>query len=143
MDSPLIILQVSDLHILAEQGKTMAGVDTEQTFVQMLEHIHNTHSKIDLLLVTGDLAEEPCQSSYQRIYQAHKKYQTRTICLPGNHDNFALMQQVFTGQQINCDKQLEFDHWQIISLNSQKIGSTGGFLDFSELDFGIWNLEFP
>lgn len=135
MDSPLIILQISDLHILAEPGKTMAGVDTEQTFVKMLEHIHNTHSKIDLLLVTGDLAEEPCQSSYQRIYQAHKKYQTRTICLPGNHDNFDLMRQIFTGKQINCDKQLQFKHWQIINLNSQKIGSAGGLLDASELDF--------
>lgn len=135
MSSPLIILQISDLHILAEKGKTMEGVETEQSFILSLNHIHTIFSEIDLLLVTGDLAQDPCQSSYQRIYQALKQYQTRTICLPGNHDDFSLMQQILADKQVNCDKLIQFKHWQIISLNSKKTGSAGGYLDSSELDY--------
>jgi len=135
MNSPLTIIQITDLHILAEQGKTMSGVDTEQSFKQLLKHIHSKHKKIDLLLVTGDLAEDPCEASYQRIFQALNKYPTRTACLPGNHDNFSLMQQFISGQQINCDKHLQFKHWQVINLNSKKTGSQGGYLAASELNF--------
>jgi len=135
VESPLVILQISDLHILASQGKTMAGVDTEHSFISLLEYLHCTYNTIDLLLVTGDLAENPSQSSYQRIYQAHNTYQTRTICLPGNHDDFTLMRQIFADKKINCDKQLQFKHWQIICLNSQKIGSAKGYLATSELDY--------
>lgn len=141
MDSPLVILQISDLHILAESGKSLSGIETEQSFIQLLAHAHNKHQKIDLLLVTGDLAQDPCQSSYQRIYQALKKYQTRTVCLPGNHDDFTLMQKIIKGKQVNCDKQLQFKHWQIICLNSKKNGATGGHLSLSELNYLIETLD--
>lgn len=135
MDLPLVILQISDLHIRAEPGQTMSGVDTEESFTQLLEHLHCTYKKIDLLLVTGDLAQDPCQSSYQRIAQAFNQYPTRTICLPGNHDDFSLMQQIISGKQVNCDKHIAFKHWQIISLNSKKPGYTGGYLAPSELTY--------
>jgi len=135
MSPPLTILQISDLHILAKEGKFMEGVETEQSFKQLLKYIHSVFKEIDLLLVTGDLAQGPCQSSYQRIYQALKQYQTRTICLPGNHDDFRLMQQIISGKQVNCNKHIQFKYWQIISLNSKKAGSTGGHLDSSELDY--------
>ena len=45
------------------------------------------------------------------------------------------MQQVFANSQVNCNKQLQFKHWQIICLNSQKTGSSGGYLEPSELDY--------
>jgi len=140
-DSSLTILQISDLHILAEQGKTMSGVETEQSFLNLLDHIHQTYNKIDLLLVTGDLAQDPCQPCYQRIYQAFKQYHTRTICLPGNHDDFTLMKHIFADNQVNCNKLIQFKHWQIISLNSKKVGATGGHLAHSELTYLTNTLE--
>jgi len=135
MDTPLTVLQITDLHILAESGQIMAGVDTEQTFKQVLRHIHSTYSNIDLLLVTGDLAQTPTPSSYQRIYQSLKEYPTRTICLPGNHDDFELMLQIINGDQVNCTKQIQFKDWQIISLNSKKPNASGGSLASSELTY--------
>jgi len=135
MDSPLTIVQITDLHLLAESGQTMEAVDTENSFQKIVEQIHKTYKQIDLLLVTGDLAQDPCQSSYQRVIQTLQKHPSRTICLPGNHDDFSLMQKIINDPQINCDKVIKFKRWQIISLNSQKIGATGGFLDASELTF--------
>ncbi len=133
--NPLVILQVSDLHFLTELGGTMEGVDTEHSFTQIIEHIHNTYPQIDLLLVTGDLTQDPYLPNYQRINKILKKYDTRTICLPGNHDDFELMQQVFTTKQINCNKLIKFNDWQVISLNSQIIDSAKGRLTSIELNF--------
>ncbi len=141
MDSPLLILQISDLHILSNPDKTMEGVITEQSFSQVLKYAHHKHGKPDLILVTGDLVQNPNISSYQRIYKELEKYNTRTLCLPGNHDDFILMQGVLQGEQINCDKHLILKEWQFICLNSKKPNSEGGYLASDELDFLTHTLE--
>lgn len=135
MSTPLVILQITDLHIFADSDENMAGVNTEQSFKHVLKQAHLQHGKVDCILVTGDLAQTPCQSSYQRIVNELANYKTRTICLPGNHDDFALMQQFINSDQINCDKQLKLNDWQIISLNSKKPDDQGGFLEAEELEF--------
>ena len=135
MNSPLVILQLTDLHYLAESGQTMSGVDTELSFRRVLEYAQSKLGKIDLILVTGDLAQNPCISSYQRIVKELEKYQTRVVCLPGNHDDLSLMQQLISRQQINCNKHLKYKHWQVICLNSKKTGSQGGYLAPDELEY--------
>ncbi len=134
-NSPLFILQISDCHILEQAGMTLSGMDTEQSLIQTLQYAHKKHGKSDVIIVTGDLAQHPCQSSYQRLTSALEKYQTQTICLPGNHDDFALMQQFISTDKINCAKHSLFKHWQIICLNSKKTGSQGGYLAHDELTF--------
>ena len=131
---PLTILQITDLHIMAESGALMSGVDTEQSFCQTLAYALSQHKAIDLILVTGDLAQTPCQFSYQRIFKELKKYNIRTLCLPGNHDDLVLMQRTINSQTINCDKQIQIKDWQIINLNSQKLDSPGGLLVSGEID---------
>ncbi len=143
MNSNLVIIQISDLHIKAEAGQHFSGYDTEQSFQNLLQHIHQQHSQIDLLLITGDLAQDPCLASYQRIYQTLKKYPYRSICLPGNHDELDLMHQVFADKTINCDRVIRFKHWQVICLNSKKTGSQGGYLAEEELRFLKQQLQKP
>ena len=135
MNAPLVILQLTDLHYLAESGQTMSNVDTELSFRQVLKVAQSQQGEADLILVTGDLAQAPCLSSYQRIVNELEKYQTRTICLPGNHDDLSLMQQVIRAEQVNCTKHLTYQHWQIICLNSKKNGTQGGYLASDELDY--------
>ena len=135
MDSSIVILQLTDLHIRSESGRTVVGIDTDHNFREILKYAHAKHGQIDLILVTGDIAEDPCQSSYQRVCKELEKYQIQTLCLPGNHDDFTLMQQFINGNQVNCKKHIQFNHWQVICLNSQKSGSQGGLLNPKELDF--------
>ncbi|MFU8789460.1 MAG: 3',5'-cyclic-AMP phosphodiesterase [Methylobacter sp.] len=131
----LSILQLSDLHILAALEGTMLGIDTEHYFHACLQQAVAQKQHFDLILLTGDLAQEPCLASYRRILSCLERYQTPCICLPGNHDDYALMQQVFNTEHINCQKQVLWDNWQLISLNSQIPGEPGGRLSVEELDF--------
>ncbi|MEE9339905.1 MAG: 3',5'-cyclic-AMP phosphodiesterase [Methylococcaceae bacterium] len=135
MEQAISILQISDLHLLTKSGEKMCNIDTELSFCKVLEYAFSKHKKFDLILVTGDLAQDPCQFNYQRIHQELEKYHTKTVCLPGNHDDFSLMHQFIQSEHINCDKLVRFKDWQVICLNSKKEGTQGGFLNSNELDF--------
>ncbi len=136
MNEPcLSLLQITDLHVLPTPEDKLLGVQTERYFYAVLAHAFEQRKKYDLLLLTGDLAQLPCEASYQRILQKVESYKIATRCLAGNHDDYALMQRIFNTSQINCHKQTCFEKWQIITLNSQIIGSEKGRLAQSELDF--------
>jgi Icc protein len=134
LDRPLSILQITDLHLFLTPEQKMEGVNTERSFYQVLDDAHRQQGEFDLILVTGDLTQDASQAGYKRIYQLLKKYPSKVICLSGNHDEPALMQQIIAGERINCNKSIQFDHWQIINLNSQKQGSEGGRLAVEELE---------
>ncbi len=129
------LLQLSDLHILETPEKTLLGIKTEQYFHAVLAHAFAQKSNYDLILLTGDLAQTPCNASYARILQKIEEYKIPTLCLAGNHDNYSLMQQIFNTPQVTCDKQMRLGKWQIIMLNSQIIGSAAGRLAQTELAF--------
>jgi len=132
--SPLTLLQISDLHIFPDAADTLLGINTQYYFQQILQHAHQ-QQLFDMILVTGDLAQEPCQASYQRIAERLAAYHTPTICLAGNHDDWQLMQQCLTQDKISCRQQLIFQDWQLIALNSHKANSNQGHLAVSELHF--------
>jgi 3',5'-cyclic-AMP phosphodiesterase len=129
----LSILQVTDMHILRAAGETLVGIDTEHYFHAVLDLAFANHARFDLVLVTGDLAQTPCQASYQRILDRLEAIHTPCVCLPGNHDNFALMQQILNTDKVSCRRQTLLGNWQFICLNSQIIGSAGGRLEEEEL----------
>jgi len=129
------ILQLTDLHILPNAGDKLLGIDTEYYFHAVLEHAFAEQPHFDLLLLTGDLAQHPCLSSYQRILKSLAAYNIPCVCLPGNHDDYDLMQQVFNTAKVNCNKQVFLGNWQLISLNSQIPGEPGGRLSHEELLF--------
>lgn len=135
MNSPaLTILQLTDLHILPNSENTLLGVRTEEYFHHVLDHAFKD-GKYDVILLSGDLAQSPCEDSYNRILKTVEPYQLPVLCLPGNHDDFSLMQHLFDSPAIHCQKQIIFGNWQIILLNSQIIHSEFGHLTQSELDF--------
>ena len=135
MMAPLSLLQITDLHILPGLNETFLGINTEHYFHAVLDLAFAKHHHFDLILVTGDLAQEPCSGSYQRILQKLESTNTPCICLPGNHDDYGLMQQIFNTRRVSCRKQVLFENWQLICLNSQIPGSQGGRISEQELLF--------
>ncbi|MGR9051317.1 MAG: 3',5'-cyclic-AMP phosphodiesterase [Gammaproteobacteria bacterium] len=133
--TPIRILQISDLHIMPNNGGKMLGINTEHYFHSVLQHAHDFHARYDLILVSGDLVQEPLGSSYRRIREHLATYQTECICLPGNHDEESLMELYLNGGTVNCNKQRMFERWQLICLNSRVPEQAGGYLTTDELAF--------
>jgi Icc protein len=131
----ITFLQLTDLHILPGSEDTLLGVNTYRYFQKILRHAFSDRGSFDLILITGDLAQEPSEQSYRQILDGLKGFDVPVVCLPGNHDDFVLMQRMFKHDMINCRKQHIFSKWQLICLNSQIPGSAKGNLAASELNF--------
>lgn len=129
------ILQISDLHVLPQPEDKLLGVQTEYYFHAVLKHAFEYRANYDLILISGDLAQSPCVSSYTRILKTLQTYHLPVRCLAGNHDDFPLMQKLLNTPQIHCEKRSIFSNWQLIMLNSQILHSEAGRLEQSELDF--------
>lgn len=129
------VLQVTDPHILTSPEETLLGINTAHYFNVVLEQALQPSSQFDLCLLTGDLAQQPYASSYQHILNTLQAYDIPCLCLPGNHDDFDIMQAVLNTANINCDKHKILGNWQVIGLNSQVLGSQDGYLAATELAF--------
>ena len=131
----LSILQITDCHILPCLNETFLGINTEHYFQAVIELALTENCPFDLIIVTGDLAQNPSQGSYQRILKQIETIETPCICLPGNHDDTQLMQQIFNTPLVSCRKQILLGNWQLIFLNSQVKGVPSGRLSNQELCF--------
>ncbi len=129
----LSILQLSDLHILSGPEATLLGVNTAYYFDAVLRLALASHEAIDLILLTGDLAQDPIAESYNYIVARMTDVGIPCLCLPGNHDDFGLMQTILNNHIISCAKQTVLADWQIICLNSQILGEDGGLLSAQEM----------
>lgn len=132
MDKDAIdILQLTDLHI-APGDDAMWGLDTYALFDRVLSAALETPA--DLLLLTGDLAQDPVPEAYQRIHARLQDCRQPVYRLPGNHDDPALMAEILRGgafQEASC---MRFQHWQIILLDSSQPESPAGHIAASELE---------
>ncbi len=134
MSHSLTVLQITDSHLLPDVNDTLSGVNTTRSLKQCLTQAFNQNPTIDLILITGDLVQSADISCYQRLTDIVKPYDCQVRCLPGNHDDSKLMQQVYNSPSINCDTFNAFTQWQIICLNTKLAESHGGFLTPHELE---------
>ena len=128
------IAHLTDLHLLAKPEDQVQGVNTAHSFQKILEKLLATYS-VDLILLTGDISESGCDTSYQYLASYLLDLKIDCVCLPGNHDNFSLMEKILINQYVSCEKQIILDNWQVICLNSQIPNENGGRLAEKELLF--------
>ncbi len=131
----LRIIQISDCHLFADPGKTLLGVNTQDSFQAVRDKVRAEENGIKLILLTGDLSQDHSEAAYLRLAEMMKPLRAPAYYVPGNHDDQALMARIFPRDNILTDKQLIIDNWQIILLNSQKPGAVEGLLDASQLKY--------
>lgn len=139
---PISILQITDLHFMSVLGAPLNGINTSESFQQVLDSALSQHPQVKVVLLTGDLAEQASSSSYQHLANILANYDITFRCIPGNHDDFSVMQTVLNQPNYNCEKQLLLsDNWQVLMLNSQMPDANGGELAAIEIEFLKINLE--
>lgn len=121
------LIQLTDLHLLANPNARYRGKDTRSHFLAALKLA--VRLQPDLLLLTGDLAEDEQLATYQWLYQQLKTSGLHWQWLPGNHDNPALMASFSP-----TDFYQETQTWQILGLNSHLPNQTQGELDATQLE---------
>jgi Icc protein len=135
MDRPekLRILHLTDSHLLPEPGQTFLGMDTELSLRSVIRLANADERPFDLVLFTGDLAQEASARSYERVEAACAELAQPCYCLPGNHDDANLLHAVLPRQSLRWEPYLQAGAWLIVCLDSTVPGSPAGTLASTEL----------
>lgn len=131
---PIRILHLTDFHFLAPGRKAMFGVDTEQSFVEVLAAALQSDQRPDLAVLTGDLVQDPEASAYENLRRRLSLLPCPAYCLPGNHDDPTLMVRILAQGNVFCQPQILLEHWQIICLDSTVPGQAHGCLAAEQLE---------
>ena len=128
----LRVVQITDTHLNRIEGGTLLGLDTDFSLQQVLQRVLAERDSIDLVLATGDIADNGSEEAYLRARDYFSRLAAPVLWLPGNHDRAEVMAAVL-GQRGELQRTAETGHWQVLMLNSQIPGAVGGRLGAGEL----------
>ncbi len=127
------LVQMTDTHISSVENDTLAGVDTTGTLVGVIAAVKREEHP-DLVLLTGDLAQTPTEDTYNKLAGLLRRIELPVYCLPGNHDDPALMQRLLNTGNVSTANFITCGNWSIILLDTHEPGKEGGCLSVTELE---------
>jgi len=129
------IVQITDIHLFGNSKKKLLGLDTYRSFQAVFDQIQAHHWPPDLILVTGDLAQDGTKAAYELFCSFLSPWDVPTYWLPGNHDDPQLMAEVLACGSISPAKQILLPPWQVVLLDSTIPHEVGGYLAPGQMDF--------
>jgi Icc protein len=129
----LKILQITDTHLYADPDKNLAGLNTEQSLLQLLDIAKDSILPVDLILVTGDLIHDASAEGYKRLKGHLLELGAPVYCIPGNHDRNPTMEQNVCCEMISTSTVSKHGNWAIVMLDSTIPEEVGGHLSENQL----------
>lgn len=116
---PLVIAQLTDTHLFADEDQTLKDCPTVLSFQAVLDSVAQLQPQPNLLLLTGDLSQDETLSSYHQLHSRITPLGIPTYWIPGNHDqSLTDMEQTLCTAPISPKKCFQAGGWQFILLNS-------------------------
>ena len=92
-----VVLQLSDTHLAAIQGEPVFGRDADERLALVLDAWTATGERADLVLLTGDLADDGSTEGCARLAEAVARLDAPVLAIPGNHDRPAVVASTWDG----------------------------------------------
>ena len=132
--TPLLIAQISDLHIKPPGALAYGKVDTAAALTRCVTELNRLAPRPQLVVISGDLADTSLPAEYDHLTALLAPLQIPFAAVPGNHDDRALMRAALPDQPyaatsgaLNVARSVgELD---IILLDSSVPGAPHGTLD--------------
>ncbi len=125
-------LQFTDPHFPGLPGGLVRGVATEATLARCVAHARRYHPAPRAVLLTGDLVHDNA-AGYAALRAQFRGAGVPVHCLPGNHDDPALLRLGLHGPPFVHDLAQRYDGWLIVMLDSTVAGEHHGHLTAEEL----------
>jgi 3',5'-cyclic AMP phosphodiesterase CpdA len=90
------IMQLSDFHVRGDNRLSFRIVDTRRCLDEAIAHLKNLEQKPDVLVLTGDLADNGDPKAYHILHEAVSSLGWPTFAIPGNHDRRDRMRDIFS-----------------------------------------------
>lgn len=126
--SSLHLLQITDTHLFADPSVEKNGLAPTLTLTSVLDEALCERSP-DLILATGDLAQEPIHDTYLafvRLIRDH--YNGPILAVPGNHDVGETMESVLSTDCVSMGR------WRIVTLDTHVDYEVAGHVDSENFD---------
>jgi Icc protein len=114
---PLRVLQLTDPHLKAGRDGKLFGMNTRDSLAAVIDDVLKHCGQPDLVLATGDLAQDGSVDAYEALAQALARFDCDSVWIPGNHER----------------KHLKQGGWQILMLDSSVPLKVHGELTRQEL----------
>ncbi len=111
------IVQITDSHLRAEEDGELLGMNTRHSLDAVLDLVRKEQPAPDLVLATGDIAQDGSVAAYQTFREKTAFFQCPIYWFAGNHDNNANMA-VATAGSSALEKTCRMGNWQLILLDS-------------------------
>ncbi|GJM12194.1 MAG: 3',5'-cyclic adenosine monophosphate phosphodiesterase CpdA [Pseudohongiella sp.] len=132
--NPIKITQITDTHLYGVPSGTLLKMNTSETFGHVMELVKSNEKDIDLVLATGDIAQDASDQAYTNFLEIIATLNSPYRWIPGNHDNAAVMTRIAEGTEAN-EKTAQLNNWLIVLLDSSILGQVHGKLAKSEINF--------
>lgn len=130
------ILQITDTHLFARKSESLLGVNTWASYEAVLNAIAEQQQEYDLIIATGDLAQDRSTEAYQHFAEGIARLPKPCVWLPGNHDFQPAMVDTLAAAAIESAKYVLLGkHWQLVLLDSQVFGVPHGMLSEYQLEW--------
>lgn len=129
---PLDVVQITDCHLLPGRDDDKRGWLTAHSLEAVLGAIL-AESTPDLMLATGDLADDPLPETYRLLAETFARVAVPTWCLPGNHDEPDTMAAWLDMGLGVRPAEASAGGWRFLLLDSFVAGEVGGRIGRDQL----------
>lgn len=131
MSTSALLIQLTDLHLLADPAEPLGGCYNQAALDAVLADIEQRYPAPDGLVLTGDLVHDETPAGYQRLARQFADLPCPVWAIPGNHDDPAAMNRHLTGIRLRGPALI--GAWQLHLLDSRIAGSPAGRLGQPQL----------
>lgn len=132
-EKPLRLIQITDTHLYRDPRAVLLGLNTQESFEKIVDLIASTRGSPDVVIGTGDIAQDASAESYKRFATIVSRLDAPFYWIPGNHDSRKVMLSLEEYPHA-FETQLIFGNWQILMLDTSSPGNVHGVLSDQELE---------
>lgn len=114
--------QITDCHLLADADAIYQGIKPYRHLQALLAGLMPYP-----LILTGDLTQDHSEASYRLLAELLKDWPAPVFYLPGNHDDPALMANVFSSAPFHNATEIWCAGWQLLLLSTKGDTPAGRF----------------
>ena len=95
---PVLVAQISDLHIKRPGALAYGKVDTAAALTRCIAQLNRLRPRPEIVIVSGDLVDTPAEDEYEHLNRLLVPLEIPIAVIPGNRDARALVRAAFPAQ---------------------------------------------
>lgn len=131
---PIVLLHITDTHLFASADTTHRGINTQASLDAVLaDATADARWPPHAIVVTGDIVHDESRAGYERFRSTLESLGPPAFCIPGNHDDPAVLKQCLAAPRVQVCGDTRLGTWRLILLSSFGGGEVAGALGHTEL----------